>query len=464
MRVYALSVLLSFAGFARVCGSEDKANVDANANAIAAASATGSAGAVVSGGAALAADVKTALAAPRIGGSVAAAGPFSVELALHKNGLVEALVSDASGQLVSAGVKLSASMSAKSGAAEKLELAFAPAHARFEGRAKAGLELVPGPVDVSLAVAGKTHGCKLNALVALPEPRLGGHVLAAGAFSAEVFAGADNEVRAFIRDSAGAEVKGDANANFTARINGQGGAREDIALHFDAPRACFAGKAKAGVELAAGPLELVVDAKIGAGIGRLERIGLSVQASHGGQVVAVGDYSVELVAKGASISAFVFDAAGKADASGQLDLALDIGARAATQLALKWDAPSLSYTGKAGAAVKLSLEPIRISLVASGKAFQGAIASLDAVAKANLKADLNLKARSDAKVDGHAQLGAGADAKLKSDAQANASKAISGSVKITPPKINITTSKSATAKAGAGAGAKASAGFSFGTK
>jgi hypothetical protein len=452
MRLLAVPLLLLVAGSAKVCDSADQAKADASGSV----AAEGSARAV--------ADAKVSLAAPRIGGTVASAGELSVEVAVHRGGLVEALVSDASGKLVSDDVKLLASVQAKAGAAEKLELGFVPARARFEGHAHAGVELAAGPVDVSLEVAGKKLGCKLNVAATLPEPRIGGHLLTAGAFSAEVLA-TTGEVRALVADSAGAEVTGALDAKLSATVSTKAGARETIALAFDAPRACFAGKAKAGIELAPGPLEFSVDAKVGGGSGRLEGIGLSVAASHGGQVVAVGDFSVELVAKGQAISAFVLDAKGKADVGGELDLKLLVGAGAGSELALKWDAPSASYVGKIAADIDLGLVPIRVALVAGGKAFVGGVASLDAAAKAtaklNGKLDVGANLDAAAKLDAKAKLAADAKAKLEQSAKSAAS------LKVTPPKVDVNAKKSASASAKAGGGkadAKASAGFSFGTK
>jgi hypothetical protein len=451
MRLLAVPLLLCFAGSAKVC-SEDKAKADA------------SSGVAVEGSARGAADAKVSLAAPRIGGTVANAGELSVELAVHRSGLVEALVTDASGKLVNEGVKLSASVHAKAGAAEKLELGFVPTRARFEGHAKAGLELAAGPVDVSLEVAGKKLGCKLNVAAALPEPRIGGHLLTAGAFSAEVLASPTGQVQALISDSAGAEVTGSLDAKLSVSVSTKAGARESIALAFDAARASFAGKASAGVELSPGPLEFSVDAKVGGGMGRLEGIGLSVAASHGGQVVAVGDFSVELVAKGSAINAFVSDASGKAHVGGDLDLSLLVGAGAGSELTLKWDAPSASYIGKVAANIDLELEPLRVALVAGGKAFVGGVASLNAAAKANAKLNgkLDVGAHLDAgaKLDATAKAAADAKAKLEQSAKAAAS------LKVAPPKLDLNAKKSASASAKAGGGkaeAKASAGFSFGT-
>jgi len=457
MRLLAVPLLLFVASSVKVCDTGDKAKADASGSVAADGSAR----------AGVATDEKASLASPRIGGTVASAGDLSVEVAVHRSGLVEVLVSDASGKLVSEGVKLSARVQAKAGAAESLELGFVPGHARFEGHAKAGVELLAGPVDVALEAAGKKLDCKLNVAATLPEPRIGGHVLAAGAFSAEVLASPTGEVRALVSDSAGAEVTGSLDAKLSATVSTRAGARETIALAFDAPRACFAGKAKAGVELGAGPLEFVVDAKVGGGIGRLEGIGLSVAASHGGQVVAVGEFSVELVAKGQALSAFVLDASGKAHAGGDLDLKLLVGAGAGTELALKWDAPSASYVGKVAAGIDLGREPIRVALVAGGKAFVGGVASLNAAAKATAQLDGKLDVG--AELDAKAKLAADAKAKLAADAKAKLEQSAkaAASLKVAAPKVDVSTKKSANASAKAGGGkaeAKASAGFSFGAK
>jgi hypothetical protein len=456
MRLLIVPLVLFAAHSAKVCSSEEKATGAPAATAEAKGDAK--------------VDAKAAIGRPRIGGTVAAAGDFSVEVALHEKGLVEAIVSDAQARLVSEGVKLSAILRTKGGATENVALSFVAPRGRFEGRAKAGVELAPGPVDVALDVAGKAATCQLQAAVALPEPELGGSVLAAGAFSAELIAKTNGQIDAFVKDSAGADVKGDAAAAFRVIASAKGGAREEIGLRFDGPRACFTGNAKAGVELVPGPIELVVDAKVGAGIGRLESVALEIEAAHGGQIVALGDYSVELVAKGPELRAFVLDASGKAHAAGDLDLKLFVGAGAGTALALKWDAPSLSYVGTVAGKANVALEPIRVSLVASGKAFTGAVASLDAAAKARGKLDVSAKLGGDAKLDADAKLGAGAklaaDAKAKLDQSAKAgasiAKGASASVKVTPPKVSVKQSAGASAKAGGGA--KASAGISIGMK
>lgn len=459
MRLLFVPLCLWVAGSVRVCGGEEKSSAGVAASAEVSSAPAVSAPAV-------SAEAKAVLPRPRIGGSVASAGDLSVELGLHEGGLIEALVADVKGQLISEGVKLSAVVQTVGGASQKVELAFVPARARFEGHTQAGVELASGPAAISVDVGGKVRSCKLDVGVVVPQPKVGGHVLAAGNFSAEVLAHRSGELQAFVRDSAGAAVTGDGSATFLARCRASGGATEEIALRFDAPHACFAGQAKAGVELEPGPLEFVVDAKVGAGVGGLERLALTVDASHGGQLVAVGDYSLELVAKGGEVKAFAFDASGKAQTAGDLVVKLGIGAGGASKLALAWDAPCLCYTAKLAGNLDLSLQPIRVSVVAAGKAFFGAVASLQAAAKASLhpgvKLDANAKPNPSVKLAGQAN----AKVEPKLDAKANASlaKGASASVVVTPPKVNVTSNSNANGTAKAGGGAKASAGFSLGTK
>ena len=452
MRLLFVPLCLLVAGSVRVCSNEEKSNAGAVASAEVHSAPTASA------------ELKAVLPRPRIGGSVASAGDLSVEVAFHEGGIIEALVSDVKGLPIDEGVKLSALVRTAGGASEKISLSFVPTRARFEGHSKAGVELATGPVAVSVEVGGKVHSCELGVGVVLPRPKVGGHVLAAGAFSAEVLAHRGGELQAFVRDSAGAEVKGNASARFLVRCRAKGGATEQVALHFDISHSCFAGKAKAGVELEPGPLEFVVDAKVGAGIGGLESIALTVDASHGGQLVTVGDYSLELVAKGGELKAFAFDALGKVQTAGDLDVKLDVGAGTASKLALVWGAPCLCYKANLAGDLDLSLQPIRVSLAAGGKLFFGSVASLQAAAKAALKADARLDATSNVDADAKlaAQASAKVDPKLDAKATASAAKGASAAVKVTPPKVSVSSNSAANAGAKAGGGAKA--GFSFGTK
>ena len=148
MRLLLISLRILSAGSLRVCGKDEAGGAATSASAEAAASVTAAAAV------AAAASVKASVT-PRIGGNVVAVGDFSVEVALHRSGLVLALVFDQAGKVVNDGVKLSVSARAKGGATSKVELAFDAPRACFHGQAGAGVELESGPIEVSLDVAAR---------------------------------------------------------------------------------------------------------------------------------------------------------------------------------------------------------------------------------------------------------------------------------------------------------------------
>ncbi len=463
MRGLVTSLILVSASSLKVCGS-DGSGPKASASADVALSASGSAAATLS-------KIKA-----RIGGRVVAVGDHAVELVVHQAGLVEALVFDSGGQLLSDGVSLRALVSTKSHGKEAVALGFSAPSARFEGHAKAGVELATGPLELTLTLSGKALEAKLETALAMRSPEFGGHMLSVGAHSAELLVRSDGEVLAFLRDASGAAVHAQAGLDVNASVQASGDARESLQLSFDPIRHCFSGHAKAGVTLAPGPVELSIGGKAGIDVGRLDGIALRVDASHGGQVLLLGNYSVELVAQGKAIQAFVLDAAGKATLGADASLKLGLGALSTPDLSLSFDPASSSYKGEFTGGADVHLQPIRVTLDVAGRAFVGAAASLSAVGGLHLdppsvNVDANLAARSklgaDAKVGADAKLGVDAklalpDVKAKLQ-EAEKSANAAAQVKVTPPKVNV--EKSASASAGTKAGsAKASAGFSFGLK
>jgi hypothetical protein len=461
MRFYDISLCLLAVTSFRVCDSKESTPPEGvAAEARATASASG----------AVAAEGSAALAAPkpRIGGSVVLVGDHAVELVLNRSGALEALVSNAEGKPVSAAAKLSVTLATSANARERVEFAFAAPRARFEAQAKG--TLVGGPLDVSLDLGGRVASATLRESAVLHGPELGGSLLAAGDFGAEVFVRANGEVLALVRDRTGARLGADADLSVSAKVATADGASHDLSLAFDAARGCFAGKAGAGIALAPGPFELSVSGKAGARVGALANLALTASATHGGEIVVVGDYAVELVLEGKEIVAYVFDASGKASAAADLGLELELGASGEQRLKLGFHAPSLSY--RAAFSGSIDAVPVRVRLVASGKAFVGAALSLKALGKARLGGSLSaaadLGASAGAELDTGVSVKAPAvNAKVTATGAKNAS--AGAKVSLTAPKVSVTAPKvSVTNKAStgtkAGGSAKASAGFSLGTK
>jgi len=338
MRLLLISLSILSAGSLRVCGKDDAGGAATSASAEAAATASVTAAAAVK-----------ASVTPRIGGNVVAVGDFFVEVALQRSGLILALVFDQSGKLVNDGVKLSVKAKAKGGASSKVELAFDPPRACFHGQADAGVELESGPIEVSLEVAGKAVGTGNLALaIALPEPRFGGAVVAAGDFAVELVAKGP-EIQAFVFDASGkAHAAGDLDLNVALGAD----AKTKVKLAWDPPRSSYKAKVSGDLDLMLEPIRL--DLKV------------------------AGKAFAGAVASIKSAAALNL----KADVKAKLDADVDAKLDAAADVNAKVKAPDLK--AKAAAAVKV--EPPKVNVSASKSASASADAKAGAGAKAGAKA------------------------------------------------------------------------------
>ena len=99
-----------------------------------------------------------------------------------------------------------------------------------------------------------------------------------------------------------------------------------------------------------------------------------VAPSHEGDVVAVGDLSVELVPKAeGELAAYVVGADGSAIAEGAT---LKVAAAGAPEpITLAWNAEAGAYVGTLGSSVDLSAEPLRMSVEHEGRIRRGGIAA-----------------------------------------------------------------------------------------
>lgn len=327
----------------------------------------------------------TATAEARVGGQVVSVGAHSVELKIYARGLVEAWVFDASGKLV-ADEKTKLSLRPPTGSAG-VECTFDGPSLRLIGRAAPETKLPSGPLEVELSLAGGASAkATLETPVLLSGPSIGGTLVAAGKYSVEIAASADGKVQALLRDAAGELVDGKQKLELKV-------GEITVALAWD-DVAKFVGQAKAGANFAAGPVAIVIDGNV---VAKLPKLALRAEAKHDGRLVAVGGYTLELVAEVGALIAYVFDAKAAAHAAGDLDVSIRLGGDAVYKLT--WDAPSFAYKAKVDGDIDIEAE-ITAVVKAGAEVFVG-VAPPTAKAKAavDLDADVDVSAKAKAKVD-----------------------------------------------------------------
>ncbi len=391
-------------------------------------------GATASASAAVSAEAKPSSLRARMGGSLVMVGDYVVEVLLHADGIVEAALLDRAGQpvLATTEASLTARVNTHGGAGRDVKLAWDPPRARFVGNAGAGAKLASGPVKVTLTLQGKTAEGTLAMAPLVTGPRFGGRLLVVGELGAEVLATSNGNLALHLWDVKLEPVTAGAKVEALYKIGA--GAVETVALHWEEPVARFEGKANLSGALAPIDLELRVDQGGRVSAGGMAGLVLNGDAHHGGVVLAVGDYSAEVVAGAGLVQAFVMDASGKAHASGDLGVTLELAGM--RNFDLKWDAPSASYQAKLG--VDLSQRPFKLLVESGGRAYVGGVARLKALAAAELSA----KGKVEADTAGQAQAKAAAGLNIEPP-----------SIKVTPPKL----AADAKASVGTGSGAKADA-------
>jgi hypothetical protein len=318
---------------------------------------------------------KTTLARPRLhpalGGVVTTIADYSVELFVLHSGRVEALVSESERSRLGVGVQLAATMPASDGR-ERISFTFDAQQERFVGQAKPGVTLESGPATLELVVNDKPGTAELTVLAAA-DPELGGYVLVAGDCSAEVVPKASGELEALARDARGQILDGAA-ARLTVRLRGSGASRVEVPLAWDAAVARFEGHAPS--PLSFGFLELGVERDGKNAMGRRDEIALQPEPSHGGRLLAVGNYSVEIARHGATLDAHVSNAFGKPYPAPHLKLLAAIGANDHYEVTpLLWNAASSSYRATLPERTPESA-PLRLSLTAGARTFVGSAPEL----------------------------------------------------------------------------------------
>ena len=205
-------------------------------------------------------------------------------------------------------------------------------------------------------------------------PRMGGALVGTGDFVVEVVANAEGSVDAAVTTAAGEAVTNADVAALEVTAQGEGQARQKIALGWDGPRGLFHGTAHGGARLASGPMEVSCSIRGKHQAGRRDMVVALPSPKLGGRMLAMGRYSAEVVPKvSGEVDVHVKDAAGVAlAADGGLALKARAmgsgGAKAGVMhaLALRWDAPRGCFTGKLEAGAELAPGPFELTARANG--------------------------------------------------------------------------------------------------
>lgn len=282
---------------------------------------------------------------------------------------------------------------------------------------------------------------KVDAEVAADiQPRIGGTIVVVADYRVEILAFVVGRIEAVIMDAKGELVADPSKLVLAASFAAKGDARADVDLKWDAELGRFVGQVAAGVELVPGAVEIELTVDNKASAGALAELALAAEASHGGQIMVAGDWSIELVADAGVVHAHAFDASANAHLAGDLKLVLDAGAGA--DLELVWDPPSASYKAELAGGLDLSAQPLVLRVAAGAEVAVAAVHSFHASAK--LAAAGELDAKADVRPpEVHAKAGAHAGASGNSS-------------------VKVETKKSASAKASAKGSAKASGGIKIG--
>lgn len=306
---------------------------------------------------------------PRIGGTVFSLGDATLELVVRRTGLVEAVVDRARGGLLTTGA-ISARLWAEGSKPQPVTLAHSSELGCFSGHAGAGVVLGTGPAEVEVRAPGVATKARLAQVVALSGPELGGHLLAVGAYAAELLPHADGRVEVTLLDASGAPVEDRPDFSVEARLLSKEREHQNVKLTFEAR------KGRLGGRLASppmpGPVELRIQDHGVPATGRIARAALLGRPRHGGRLVAAGYYSAELLLRPGDVEAFVYDAFGEPYRAAHLALMLAFGSEDDySVLKLAWDPQARAYRARISQPETIVGRAVRLSLTAGARTYLG---------------------------------------------------------------------------------------------
>ena len=194
---------------------------------------------------------------PAHGGVVLAVGNYSSELLAKSDGTVVAYLNGPQGAVTAdAGLQFVATVPGAGGTPSPVTMSYDAGQSCWVGRVAAGVQVAPGPLEVSVTTGGATAQGRFEALAPMPPAEHGGTVVATGLFGVEVVPGANGEIEAYVKDSQGAASAPDG-LELSVNVH-VGDRREPVVLAWSAPRRRFVGRIRTGVRVERAPVEVFV--------------------------------------------------------------------------------------------------------------------------------------------------------------------------------------------------------------
>jgi hypothetical protein len=187
------------------------------------------------------------IAPPSIGGSIIAAGDYTIEVAPQADGQIDAIVRNAAGVAVQGGVELQARVRA-GGELRPVALQWDPALLRFRGKLEGDLKIEPGPIELALNAEGRLRQGAIMAAAVVPA----------------IAVDAKAEVKAGAAARADLKAKAKAEAQLAARLKAEAAAAQKAQAKAKAELAALKGKASGGANLAIKVPQPSVNLKAGA--------------------------------------------------------------------------------------------------------------------------------------------------------------------------------------------------------
>lgn len=311
----------------------------------------------------------TASLVPRIGGQIraTATGGFAVEVLPLRDGTVQAVVVDPTGNVVSNIPEIRAEVQTESGP-QSVVLRFDAEVGRYVGNVSGGAALEASTsVDVSFSKDGEQLTSNFEKVAAAPTfAAHGGTVVVAGDMSAEIVA-KPNEVTAWVEAPEGAVTGSDATISVVVPV--EGGGTSPVELAWNAELSAYVGRPT--VTIVPGPLAFTVERRGTRHQTRVASFGVVRPPAHQGEVVVAGDYSVEVVPEDdGNLKAYVVDVAGAPAAGATVNVVVGVERR---PVVLVWNADARAYVGAVEPSVNVSAAPIGVTVLHRGRRVRGGV-------------------------------------------------------------------------------------------